>query len=66
MIDPNAYRLAALKSGAKLYLKSGIKPNRMWTLSNMVKTVNNCLNTNHPCTRKGLEACITDIERVLA
>ena len=32
------YRATALASGLRLYAKSGIKPNRMWTPKNMMDT----------------------------
>jgi hypothetical protein len=32
-----AYRAAAIKAGLKLYVKTGIKPGRSWTISNMLK-----------------------------
>jgi hypothetical protein len=31
------YRAVALKHGLRLYVKTGIKPNRLWTITNMLK-----------------------------
>ena len=33
----NTYRAIALKSGISLYAKTGMKPNRAWTPSNMLR-----------------------------
>lgn len=32
------YRAIAIKHGLKMYLACGIKPNRMWTPTNMLRT----------------------------
>jgi hypothetical protein len=31
------YQALVIKHGLKLYLKTGLKPNTMWTISNMLK-----------------------------
>jgi hypothetical protein len=36
--DVNIFVLASLASGLRLYAKTGIKPNRNWTPTNMLKT----------------------------
>lgn len=35
----NRFVAVTLKAGLKLYLKTGMQPNRMWTITNMLKAV---------------------------
>jgi hypothetical protein len=38
IFDPTFYQAAAIRSGLKLFLRTGIKPNTQWTLTNMLAT----------------------------
>jgi hypothetical protein len=55
-----AYRAVALKVGLKLYVKTGLKPNRDWTLGNMLKAASGI--TGHEYKRSQANEAIADLE----
>ncbi len=38
MTDPQTFQALAIRSGLKLYAATGMKPNSMWTPTNMLRT----------------------------
>jgi hypothetical protein len=58
------YQAATLKSGLKLYAATGIKPNRAWTPSAMLKTASAI--TGKAYKRGQYAAAIADLESWIA
>ena len=54
------YRAIAVKHGLKLYAKTGMKPNRDWTITSMLRTASHI--TGKPYTRKQIQEAIADLE----
>ena len=54
------YRAIVLKHGLKLYVKTGIKPNTSWTISNMLKATSSITGIKYKRSQ-ALEA-IADLE----
>lgn len=40
-LNPYVYQAITIKAGLRLYMKTGMKPNRMWTPSAMMRTASN-------------------------
>lgn len=60
-----AFRLVSLKIGLQLYLKSGLRPNRNWTLSAMLRNIGEATGQTYPTSHKAALQAIADIEGVL-
>lgn len=58
------YQAAAIKSGLKLYANTGMKPNRAWTPSAMLKTASAI--TGKPYKRGQYAVAIADLESWIA
>jgi hypothetical protein len=56
----DTYRAIALKHGLKLYLNTGMKPNRAWTPTNMLKAAGAI--TGHTYRRSQYAQAIADLE----
>lgn len=56
------FRAIALKSGMRLYLKTKIKPNRMWTPKVMLGMATSITNKSYKRGPKGFIAAIADVE----
>lgn len=54
------YRAIAVKHGLKLYAKTGMKPNRDWTITAMLRSAGRI--TGKTYTRKHVVQAITDLE----
>lgn len=59
----NRYVMVTLKRGIKLYLKTGMKPNRLWTPANMLKTASKY--TKKVYKRGQLQQAHDDLEGLL-
>lgn len=46
-MNPNIYRAIAIAKGCKLYARTGIKPNRAWTPTAMLKAVADITGTTY-------------------
>lgn len=57
----NVFRLLALKSGLGLYLKTGMKPNRLWAPSKMVAAVTRETGKTYKRGRNGQEQALADL-----
>jgi hypothetical protein len=58
------YRAITLKHALRLYAKAGIKPNRMWTPTNMLKAAG--IITGRTYRRGQYELAITELDAWLA
>ena len=54
------YRALAIKHGLKLYAKTGIKPNRDWTITAMLQTAGRITGKSYK--RKQIQEAITDLD----
>jgi hypothetical protein len=54
------YRAVVLKHGLRLYVKTGIRPNRLWTITNMLKTASKI--TGYEYKRGDAKQAINDLE----
>lgn len=61
----NAFRAATLKAGLKLYARTGMKPNRAWTLSAMLKAATEYTGEKYPRSKKGAMLAHDDLARRL-
>lgn len=61
----NWYRLKVIISAARLYLKTGMKANSMYTPTNMKNCISEYTGKVYPRSRKGLETAVADIEKLL-
>ena len=63
-VNPSVTRFqaAVLRSALKLYIKTGMKANRAYTVTNMIAMVNKLTGQSIPTTRKYLEQALTTIE----
>ena len=58
------FQAIALKHGLLLYAKTGMKPNRAWTPSAMLKTAGHI--TGHTYKRGNYAGAVVDLERWIA
>lgn len=56
-----AYRLITLRAGLKLYVATGLKPNRAWTLTAMLRTATNATGNKYPRSKSGALVAIKDL-----
>lgn len=61
--DVNIYVLATLASGLRLYAKTGMKPNRNWTPTNMLKAASQ--HTGKTYKRGQYEQAATDLSALV-
>ena len=61
----DAFRCATLKAGLKLYVRTGLKPNRAWTLSAMLKAATEYTGTKYPRSKSGAAQAHDDLARRL-
>ncbi|QDP61561.1 MAG: hypothetical protein Tp138OMZ00d2C19078261_22 [Prokaryotic dsDNA virus sp.] len=54
------FRAAALKAGIRLYIRTGMKPNRAWTITNMLRAAGEI--TGKKYKRGQGEQAMTDLE----
>jgi hypothetical protein len=59
-MNPRLFQAAALKSGLRLYLDTGIKPNSQWTLKNMLRTAGDL--TGKAYTRMNARDAVVDLQ----
>ena len=64
--EVNAFVLIALKSGLKLWLKTGMQPNRGWTRNAMIAKAASLTGKAYANSRKGAEAALADLEETIA
>jgi hypothetical protein len=62
----NLFRLMAVLQGARLYLKTGMQVNRMYTPANMKAVIGEYTGKTYPRSRKGLMQAVADAEAVIA
>lgn len=58
--DPEIFRAIAIKQGLSLYARTGLKPNRAWTPTNMLRTAGHI--TGHVYKRGQYELAISDLQ----
>lgn len=57
-----AFRMITIKHGLKLFAKTGMKPNRAWTLKNMLRAASESTGTKYPNSRKGAMTAYKDLD----
>lgn len=58
------YRLITIKAGLKLYVKSGMIPNRSWTLSKMLRAAGEFTGKVYPRSARGAEDAVRDLQAI--
>jgi len=56
------FRAVALKSGISMYAKCGMKPNSMWTPTNMLAAAGRLTGKKYKLSRSGYAKAIADLE----
>ena len=59
------YRMTVIHSAMKLYLKTGLKANRMYTPKNMLGVIEQKTGVFYPTSKKGMLQAFTDLEQWL-
>lgn len=62
----DSFRAKVIYSAIGLYLKTGMKANRMYTPANMRAAVTQYTGTVYKVSRKGLEQAYTDLGQLIA
>jgi hypothetical protein len=62
----DSFRVKVLLSAVGLYLKTGMKANRMFTPANMRAAVTGYTGFSYPSSRKGLEKAYADLAQLVA
>ncbi len=58
------FQAIAIKHGLVLYAKTGMRPNRAWTITNMLRTAGHI--TGHTYKRSQIASAVADLERWIA
>ncbi len=59
------FTLVVLRSALKFYVKTGNKVNRMYTLTNMLKTVSKFSGYTYPRSKAGAEKALRHLNQLL-
>ena len=62
----DSFRAKVILSAVGLYLKTGMKANRMYTPANMRGAVTGYTGATYPASRKGLEKAYADLAALIA
>lgn len=62
-IDPRTFQAMAIQGGLKFWLKTGMKVNTAYTLTNMLKTAEAITGQKYKRSREQAELAVMDLEK---